>query len=485
MSNNKKNKMTKIPADPLSQDLKIIMEKTLEESHEIILKELREVYKFSEIKASEILKNVDTYTISTMIKTFSYNYVGTDNIGKFDKYEREPRNYRDVAQWSWTVLTIPFYQSLGDTIGYYNGRWEFNNGEKNAGPEYTNDLIYEFISLGGINDLSIKNWLSSDDTIMYMATMEVLLEGISDPKEFGKKLRVAYLDIKPLIKNRHPGIRTMESLESQENIKWDQLIYNSKAIGNGSVMRCGCIGIFFPGEHNREKLISLAVESSRITHNSAIAILGSITAALFTAYSIERVPINMWPHELLKILKVDANNNFIDRYMKASRPKEYPLFARDKILYVGQWQKYVDFRFSGIKPLMDIPFMNHLVLRYKYLSEKFSKSCDMPGGCADDCVIMAYDALLQSEGIFEKVVIYSILHPGDSDTVGSVALSWFGGYYHTMRYEMLFGHYFEELEFHDKLYAFVEKGIPKMVKIYYSDIYLNIARKYLRERFLE
>src|ERR1700747_2245328 len=47
---------------------------------------------------------------------------------------------------------------LGDIIGYKNGEWEFNNGTERVTAEYTNELIYDFISLGGINDFSIENW---------------------------------------------------------------------------------------------------------------------------------------------------------------------------------------------------------------------------------------------------------------------------------------------------------------------------------------
>ncbi len=49
----------------------------------------------------------------------------------------------------------------------HNGKWEFNFGEKNVGPEFTNELIYDFISQGGINDMSIVNKIVSDDTILY------------------------------------------------------------------------------------------------------------------------------------------------------------------------------------------------------------------------------------------------------------------------------------------------------------------------------
>ena len=383
----------------------------------------------------------------------------------------------DFVNWTETALTIPFYQSLGDTIGYYNGKWEFNDGNIRAGPDHINVMISEFIALGGINDLSITNWKASDDTILYLATIEVLSDGFTDITDFGKKIRLAYLRVLPLILNRHPGESTVNALEIQENIEWDKMPYNVRTIGNGSAMRSGCIGIFYPGNHNRKLLISLAVESSRITHNSATAILGSVTAALFTAYALEKIPINLWPHKLLKLLK----SGIIDQYMQTSRPTEYPLFKRHKIFFIGQWENYVSLLFSGINPKKDLPLMDNLVQRYKYLTDNFSKGCDIPGGCADDVLIMAYHSLLQSEGSFEKIIVYSILHPGDSDTVGSIALSWFGAVYNSSKMSLLIGHRFEELEFYDQLYNLFAYDVPEMPKVYYYDIYMNIARKYLRQ----
>ena len=81
-----------------------------------------------------------------------------------------------------------------------------------------------------------------------MTTMEILGTDINDLQTFGEKLRDAYLETRPLLENRDPGQTTMSSLKIQENIKWDQLPYNSGSIANGSAMRSGCIGIFYPGK---------------------------------------------------------------------------------------------------------------------------------------------------------------------------------------------------------------------------------------------
>lgn len=442
---------------------------------------LTEKYKYSEADATSIGNKINEFVGAEMMQIYTYK----NPLGKYCTLNPDSKQFLtthttqlDFLGWLWTVTTIPFYHSLGDTIGYNNGNWEFNYGEANVGPEYVNELIYDFIDLGGVSDLSIKNWMSSDDTILYLDTLAVLYENNATMAEFGQSLKNAYMKSKDKIKNRHPGQITNDSLEIQENIEWDKLPYNSRSIGNGSAMRSGCIGIFFVGNHNRKKLVAHAIESSRITHNSAIAILGSVTTALFTAYAIEKIDINLWPHKLLKLLRSDL----IGDYIKSAYPLEYTFFSRDKIIFIGKWEEYVSFRFSGINIRTDLRFMKNPVQRYKVLTEKFSKGCGIPGGCGDDVCILAFDALLQSRGVLEKLIVYSILHPGDSDTVGAIAFSWFGAFYHSTKYEFQVDHLFDELEFGLKIAGFGEskENLSTLIRIYYRDIYLNIARKYIK-----
>jgi len=440
---------------------------------------------FSKEEADEAIKFIVVSTRSEMIEKFKDSTLPEMSDSKIF-YENNTKitslksDYPEFVSWATKALVVPFYHSIGDTVGYNNGKWEFNYGNINAKPEYTIEMISEFISMGGILDMSIKNWRASDDTILYMATMNVLAELIEeneiDIKEFGLRLRTAYIATIPLIKNRDPGNTTINSLEMQQSIEWDKLPYNSNAKGNGAVMRAGCIGIFFPGHFiGRRQLIKLAVECSRITHNSAISILGSVAAALFTALALEKKNIETWPHKLLKLLRT----TFIDDYVKETRPNDYPFYQRDKPLFVGQFEEYVRFRFYGDKADLSIKHMKNPVLRYKYLSENFSKNCDWPGGCADDCIIMAYDALLESQGSFEKIIIYSAIHPGDSDTVGAVALGWFGAYYHSRRFELFFEDYFDELEFRQEFKNFLDANVTKMIPIYWLNIYRTMADQYM------
>ena len=467
--------------DPRDKDIISFINKLNKKAQIAIMEIIIKDYKIDKTAAKKIYDNINSSTRTVMIQ--KYKHTIYHNPRDKDAIQMQ---YPDLDGWTNCVDSVPKYQSLGDTIGYYNGKWEFNYNMEKVGPESVNDFIYEFISLGGINDISINNWMATDDTILYFATLRVLLRHkrsrSNSIDDYGTMLREEYIKVMPLMENRDPGTTTMNALNIQKNIKWNKLPYNSNDISAGSAMRSGCIGMLYPGSFNRQTLIWLAVETSRITHNSATAILGSITAALFTAYALEKTPVSSWPHKLLKFLRSDK----IDEYMKSSRPQEYKLYVRDKVLFIGQWDTYVNKRFSGSTVRTDLKFMKNPVLRYKYLAENFSKANPtFPGSLADDCVIMAYDALLESGDTLEKLIVYAILHPGDSDTVGSVAMSWFGAIYHSSKNAHLTKHKFDKLEFYDDIVAFTNDCYVYNIETYFFDLYLHFANKYLKQLNIE
>jgi ADP-ribosylglycohydrolase len=447
-------------------------------------------------KVSEQIKDkkeAEKYTISIIEKTVAKMkevYALEDPVDTQHYFNINAET--DFIDFYFMAYCIPLYQSLGDTIGYRNGIWEFNNKETaNATPEYANTMIAEFIHMGGINKLSIVNWRASDDTILYLATYDVLIKKILSIQNYGEDLRKNYVGVWSEMEGRDPGIQTGQSIRilQNPNVKWDGIHYDTSAIGAGAAMRTGCIGIFYPGKSNRKRLIALATEASRITHNSATSILGSICTALFTAYAMEKVPLAHWPHKLMNLLK----SNKIDSYVKESRPMDYDSFSQDKIFFKAQWQKYIDFRFSGLVFRTDMPItMQYPVQRMEYLSSNYAHRIPVkgqkqtyitnPGSCADDACIIAYDSLVEAENNLEKLLVYSILHHGDSDTVGSIAFSWFGAYYFSKENYDLAESRFAQLEFYKRINDRSKTALrTKFFKVYYYDLFVHFARKYIKK----
>ena len=436
-----------------------------------------------EVLYNKMIENSDLQKITTIMKkdrnkkeinestkqafTIFYNHYVTFNFGQDDHFYSTDILASFDNYLEYITYLIPLFHMLGDTLGYKNGEWEFNLGTnpKEVTAAFTSELIFQFISLGGINDINLRNWKYSDDSILYLATLETAAAHQSSINDFGTALREKYISLIDDLSDRHPGITTMESLKMlRDGIPWNGINYNSMAIGSGTSMRTGGLGIIFCGERNRFKLMSASIEASRITHNSAVAMLGGLTSALFTAFAIENIAINLWPHYLVEYLREDK----IDNYLKNSRPKEYPNYQRDKIIFLGKWEKYITLRFNGRDKKTDQKFISNPISRIQFLADKFSRTDQnfFPGACADDSVIIAYDALLECDGSLEKVVVNSILHPGDSDTVGCIALGWFIGYYFSLKNSSIAHRMIVELEKYDYwnrvIRSIMKDNLPKI-----------------------
>jgi len=321
--------------------------------------------------------------------------------------------------------------ALADIIGFKNGDWEFNNAKKNITMDTTLEILYEFIGLGGINDIDISKWIVSDDTIMHTSLGHAILT--SDDK-YDKKmidnikneLIGAYSLITFDFENgidRKIGYATKKyiSLMMLKNINASMMPYDKNTGGNGVAMRNSCIGLAYFGVDNRELLYTVAIESGRLTHNSPHGYLAGLTSALFTAYAIENIEIELWPHMLVKVLESAEISKFI---------KDDIDEKNDHDIFIQYWKKYIDLRFDDDKPITTRA-QNNLVFRSRFHYENFTINtvAKVIGESGFSAVIMAYDALLDARDCWEKLIIYSALHFGDGDTVGAIAGSWYGALY--------------------------------------------------------
>lgn len=324
--------------------------------------------------------------------------------------------------------------AVGDTIGFKNSDWEFNYG-RDASLETVLEFIFEFIDLGGINGINLKDWMVSDDTLYHIAIGKALLEYSQHKmldEEFIMKVKLELTDMHNLMFDekekkgfyRFPGImttRAINNITKDHDSRHDP--YSKSAGGNGACMRSLCIGLLFYKEADFEKLVEMSITLSKLTHNAPIGFLAGFTASYFTSLGIRNVDIQKWPYLLVKHLE----SSLIKKYIDIDNNAEF----LDYITYVNFWKIYLDTRFSETKPLKTRS-TNNMIFRMKYYQENFAKeikSVDQIGSTGYCAMIMAYDALLDCDGIWEKLVFYSMLHPGDSDTVGAIAGGLYGSVY--------------------------------------------------------
>ncbi len=161
--------------------------------------------------------------------------------------------------------------ALGDTIGFKNGLWEFNYN-KSVDINDSNELLYEFIELGGINNINLKNWHISDDTILNNDITESLIEyeenNYNDEKYYlliKKKFKKSINSMLEDKINRFPGNTTVKYVNLFTNKNDGRTLpYDINTGGNGCAMRCLSIGLLF--HQDKISLIDISIQTSRLKH---------------------------------------------------------------------------------------------------------------------------------------------------------------------------------------------------------------------------
>ncbi len=122
---------------------------------------------------------------------------------------------------------------------------------------------------------------------------------------------------------------------------------------------------------------------------------------------------------------------------ESDKVKKYINKEDDNIFYdyrttIRIWKKYAEMFFSDKKEKLHLKTSSNIIVRIKTMIE-FNETIEyntkhptfMAGGNGPTSVIMAFDGLCDCEGNWEKLMYYTMLHGGDSDTVGAIA----GGLY--------------------------------------------------------
>lgn len=332
---------------------------------------------------------------------------------------------------------------IGDIIGFGNGVIEFNAsnrfsqdnyGDKfeQAGADYSNELVFNFINDGGIPSHPKPEWTVSDDTIMTHANARGLIEWVKSDitkTNLDNLIRIIKKEYIGLIKERvdlekfesvyKGGITTIGYLKKlmggDDYRTWS---YDDKAGGSGGSMRSGVFGIVLSKPSQLLQLIEVCVESTCLTHPNAIAVLGSVMVGLFASYAVQgKAPIR-WCVDAMEVLE----SKTIDEYIGSTRESWLPFYTRDKKIFVNKWKDYMEDRFDDFDFSYKFSSIAKYPSRRTLFYNKFSarKKDIYPGAGGDDSVIIAYDCLIDSRGSWDKIVYYSMLHVGDSDTTGTI-----------------------------------------------------------------
>ncbi len=334
-----------------------------------------------------------------------------------------------------------------DTLGSFDGKWEFNYGISidsfSTAINMNYEILNNFFSFGGYN-IDISKWKASDDTIMMISTAVACKKG-GKLKDFMNE----YIKILPLLeqKLRFSGITTLNSLRILDKTRDPNKInYSSSMGGNGAAMRTHYIGIHYT---DINKIIDVSIMASRLTHNYPLGFLGGMTTALFTHYAINNINPWEWTKNMLKL----ENSGLIDSIVKKQLNKnDYKEYLKDKEEYWLPWKKYQEFRATRFA--VKTPEFFELYARYNDLFkilynttiEKNNNKIPFSrfGGGGNAATIIALDSILScinpSEGDAEidldkpkelkynwqSLVFFSTLHFGDNDTTGAIAGMWYG-----------------------------------------------------------
>ena len=269
--------------------------------------------------------------------------------------------------------SILLLHALGDTLGFYNGIFEFNFFSSDQNYKITMEIVFEFIKLGGYSGINLEKWNVSDDTMFHIAVAKSLLKINS---KNSKKSKTTLLDkdlliIKKEFKTIFDLISTTQNekifdLIKSNNIDPDKFFkYKFRGIGsttlnnisnkdlhikptksniktsggNGCAMRTLCIGLVF--HNDLDKLIEYSIKSSMITHINPIGFLGGLTSAYFIYLALNRIDFYKWTYMLIDLVSSSKVSSYIDE-------TNFDMVVQYRH-FLSLWSKYIEMRFDSEK----------------------------------------------------------------------------------------------------------------------------------------
>lgn len=356
--------------------------------------------------------------------------------------------------------------ALGDTLGFKNGEWIFDFQTSGFDEALSIEMLCEFMKLGGVNQINLKDWKLSSCSMFNIAIGNALLEyEISDgemPLKQTKMIKNYIIDIYNEILDDEAKRKTLRFMElTMENAigKFEDdydarnELFNSKSKDHSCATYSMLFGMAFYREEDLESLIKTTITVNKFTHNNPHAFLGGVTSALFASFAIRDIEIDKWPELLIKIL----NSSVIKKYIDRENDDEYFAYRS----YVNYWSRYIEMRFKDGKIVRTRAHVNMLLrLHFFYINFLKGEELEVLGNTGYCSTIMSYDALLDSDGIWEKFIFYGILNPSESRAIGTI-----GGCLYGLKYG--YGDIPQsQLKYIEKKYVFTNLGKKLYLKYF-------------------
>ncbi|ARF09350.1 ADP-ribosylglycohydrolase [Catovirus CTV1] len=314
--------------------------------------------------------------------------------------------------------------AVADTMSFYNGIWIDNFFKKTVTLDVIHELYYDFIRLGGINGIDLEGWIVSTNTLMSMGTAYALIDQV----DFITQCRNYYITIFAELNEEFEELSTYRGINDKlvkvleklynKDIDKSQEPYDSYSYDNNAAVRTASIGLLYNNDKYKDNLINLSIKCSQITNNSALGFLPGFTTSLFTSFAIKNIDVQKWPFLLLDILKSPTVLN----YVKDENEQDYDA-------YLMHWEKYLELKFKNGNHIISRSSSN-LIFRCKFFIDNFNDETYIDiGSTGYSAVLMAYDSILDCTGNWEKLLIYSGLHIGNTIAVATIAGAWYGAYY--------------------------------------------------------
>ncbi|KAL5473596.1 hypothetical protein EMCRGX_G028098 [Ephydatia muelleri] len=283
--------------------------------------------------------------------------------------------------------------AVGDAMGYKNGMWEVCR--------LGVTIHSEVEKLGGVSALNLtrRDFMVSDDTVLHIATAEALVSEWKDKETLYRTIAQKYIDGCRDMSGRAPGRATLEGVRKLRPKVHEgyRIPYTPRGGGCGAAMRSAPIGLRF------------------YRPAGAVGRSGG-GGALFVSYSIQRRPINSWGKGLMDTLPVAW------KYVEKTG-KDVEQNREDWSYFEKRWADYLEER-------------------------------NLTDGNGHDAPMIAYDALLGAGTSWEELCLRGVLHGGDNDSTGIIAGSCWGAMY---GFEGVPEVNYKNLEYKDHLVALGKK----------------------------